>query len=153
MSSVTFGCPHCGKGVELEPGTSGTCRSCKQVVSLAGTADEQLFSGCLACGCEELYRHRDFNQKAGLAIIAIGAGLWIYLGHFWPMLVAAGLDLLLFYTIPDVAICYACKAHHRDFANVGHLPSFDLERFEHYRWKQHAEEQKEPATDSEATAD
>lgn len=141
MSTVTFGCPHCGKGIEFEPGTKGACRYCGGEVELAGQPDQEL-SRCLACDCEHLYRHRDFNQKAGLAIIGIGAALWIYIGHFWPMLVAAGLDLLLFYTIPDVAICYACKAHHRGFANVGTLPSFDLERHEHYRWKQHAEDQK-----------
>lgn len=149
MSSVTFGCPHCGKGVDLDPGTSGTCGSCKGAVDLGGTSDQQL-TRCLACDCDELYRHRDFNQKAGLAIIAIGAALWIYLGHFWPMLVAAGLDLLLFYSIPDVAICYACKAHHRGFPNVGMLPSFDLERHEHYRWQKHKAEQDAADSSTEA---
>jgi len=151
MSSVTFGCPHCHKGVELEPGTKGTCGFCNGAIELDGSPDQQL-AGCLACGCEELYRHRDFNQKAGLAIIAIGAGLWIYLGHFWPMLVAAGLDLLLFYTIPDVAICYACKAHHRGFPSIGAQPSFDLERHEHYRWQKHNAEQN-AATAAEERAD
>jgi len=141
VSSVTFGCPHCKKGIELKPGTTGTCGFCKGSVELGGVSDQQL-TGCLACGCEHLYRHRDFNQKVGIAVIALGAAGWIYIGHFWPMLVAAALDLWLYYTIPDVAICYACKAHHRDFPNVGQLPAFDLERHEHYRWKKHAEEQK-----------
>ena len=140
MSSVTFGCPHCGKGVELEPGTTGTCGSCGGAVELGGSADQPL-DGCLVCDCKELYRHRDFNQKLGIVTIAIGAALWIYVGHFWPMFVAAGIDLVLFYKLPDVAICYACKAHHRGFRNVGRLPSFDLERHEHYRWEQRGKEQ------------
>ncbi|MFV1958458.1 MAG: heavy metal-associated domain-containing protein, partial [Planctomycetota bacterium] len=43
--------------------------------------------------CEEIYRHRDFNQKLGIAIIAVGVTLWIWLETFLPMLGAAALDL------------------------------------------------------------
>ncbi|MHC4952942.1 MAG: hypothetical protein ACYTGZ_03570 [Planctomycetota bacterium] len=139
MSSVTFGCTACGKGMELEPGCSGACGACGAGNQVAAPAGEDI-ERCLACGCEELYRHRDFNQKLGLTMIAVGAVLWIWLETFIPMVVAAAIDLLLFYRLPDVGICYACKAHHRGFANIGRLPSFDLERHEHYRWVKHREE-------------
>ena len=39
---------------------------------------------------------------------------------------AAVIDLLLYFTLPDVAICYRCKAHHRGFDNVRAIPSFSF---------------------------
>jgi hypothetical protein len=108
------------------------CRHCGRDVALPDAPD--LLAACLACGCAELYRHRDFNQKLGLLLIAAGAVLCLVLTSFLPLLVAAALDALLYFTLPDVAICYRCKAHHRGFANVRALPAFDLERHEHYRF-------------------
>ena len=125
--------------MELEPGASGACKACGAANQIAAPAGEDL-EACLACGCDKLYRHRDFNQKLGLFMIAVGAALWIGLGTFVPMVIAAAIDLFLFYRLPDVAICYACKAHHRGFRNVGRFPSFDLERHEHYRRVKHREE-------------
>jgi hypothetical protein len=51
------------------------------------------------------------------------------------MVAAALLDLVLYLTIPDVAICYRCKAHHRGAEGIRGLPRFDLERHEHYRFE------------------
>ena len=132
MLSVTFGCPQCGRGVETAPGSTVVCGHCGATAELP-PHDGKLIEQCLACGCEELYRHRDFNQKLGIVLLALGIFLWWLLGSFWPMVAAAGIDLLLFLTLPDVAICYDCKAHHRDFSNIATLPKFDLERHEHYR--------------------
>ena len=131
MSSVTFGCPHCGRAIELEPGTSRACARCGETVELP---DGDL-TQCLACGCDEIYRHRDFNQKVGLLIIATGVVLWLWWDNFLPMVAAALIDLVLYLTLPDVGICYRCKAHHRDFDTIHKLPAFDLERHEHYRFK------------------
>ena len=130
---VKFGCPHCGHAVELEPGTEATCAQCGRPVSLPEAKDLAV-AACLACGCPELYRHRDFNQRVGLALLALGVLLWWLFESFWPMVAAAAIDLLLFRTLPDVAICYRCKAHHRDFDGISALPAFDLERHEHYKW-------------------
>ena len=130
--SVVFGCPSCGRAVELEPGSALNCARCGAEASLPEAARD--LGPCLACGCPELYRHRDFNQKLGLFLIALGAGLALWLTSFWPMVAAAAIDLVLYFKLPDVAICYRCKAHHRGFANIGSLPKFDLERHEHYRF-------------------
>ena len=132
--TVEFGCPECGRAVETAPGSTVACRQCGQEITVPASAPE--LESCLVCSCQELYRHRDFNQKLGLLIIAAGALLWLFMGTFWPMVAAAALDLLLYFTIPDVAICYDCKAHHRDFENIKRIPTFDLERYEHYRFKQ-----------------
>jgi len=139
MVSVTFGCAQCGKAVETAPGTSVVCGNCGATAELP-PHDGGPLERCLVCECEELYRHRDFNQLLGLLIIGIGAALWVYTGSFLPMLGSAAIDLFLFYRLPDVAICYRCKAHHRGFANIGQLDAFDLERHEHYRWEKHNEQ-------------
>ena len=128
---VEFGCPKCGHAVEAAPGSEVTCSQCGHQAELP--AAESL-DRCLACDCEELYRHRDFNQKLGIFLIALGVFLWWLLKSFWPMVIAAALDLTLFRMLPDVGICYRCKAHHRGFDAIRELPAFDLERHEHYRF-------------------
>jgi len=130
---VVFGCPACGRGMELRAGTNGPCFRCGAAASLPPSPLR--VTTCLACGCTELYRHRDFNQKLGLAVVALGVFLWLLLGSFWPMVAAAAIDLALYLLLPDVAICYRCRAHHRGAENTRELPRFDLERFEHYRFE------------------
>ena len=130
---VEFGCPACRRAVELEPGETAACPHCGDEVSLRVPEGGGL-GECLACRCSELYRHRDFNQKLGLFLLALGVALWWAFKSFWPMVAAAGIDLLLYFTLPDVAICYRCKAHHRGVGNIKALPTFDLERHEHFRW-------------------
>jgi len=130
---VEFGCPACGRAVELAAGTKAPCPRCGAEASLPPAPPH--LEACLACGCKELYRHRDFNQKLGLALVALGALLWLVLHSFWPMVAAAALDLVLYLALPDVAICYRCKAHHRGAAGIPDLPRFDLERHEHYRFE------------------
>jgi len=132
VTSVVFGCPHCGRAVEFEDGrTTGACGRCGEPVELGALQKD----ACAVCQCPELYRHRDFNQKLGLFLIAIGAGLWIWTGSFLPMVAAAAVDVVLYFLLPDVGICYRCKAHYRGFPWIANLPSFDLERHEHYRFE------------------
>lgn len=135
---VEFGCPACGRAVELEPGAKAPCPRCGAEAALPPAPPH--LGVCLACGCTELYRHRDFNQKLGLAFVVLGALLWLLLRSFWPMVGAAALDLLLYLTLPDVAICYRCKAHHRGFEGTAALPRFDLARHEHYRFEKARQE-------------
>lgn len=143
--SVVFGCPDCGKGIEGDPGIEVTCR-CGVQATLRSAADE--LTECLACGCPDLYRHRDFNQKLGILVIALGAIGWIWTGSFWPMVAAAMFDLLLYYFITDVVICYGCKAHHRDLPGMVKIAAFDLEKHEHHRFKQARDDGRIPPRES-----
>ena len=138
MTSVEFGCPACKRPVEAAPGETVPCPHCGADAALAEARDA--LGQCLACECPELYRHRDFNQKLGIFIIVAAAILCLLLTSFLPLVVAAVIDVALYFSLPDVAICYRCKAHHRGFANVGSLPAFDLERHEHYRFVKASEE-------------
>ena len=130
--TVVFGCPGCGKGIEGAPGAEVTCR-CGVKATLRPAPGE--LTECLACGCPDLYRHRDFNQKLGILVIALGAIAWIWTRSFWPMVGAAAFDVLLYYLINDVVICYRCKAHHRDLPGMVKIAAFDLEKHEHYRFQ------------------
>jgi hypothetical protein len=145
--TVEFGCGQCGRAVEASPGEPALCARCGAATPLPQAGDG--LSGCLACACPELYRHRDFNQKLGIAVIAAGAVACIVLHSFLPLLVAAAIDCLLYFTLPDVAICYRCKAHHRGFAGIAALPRFDLERHEHFRFVKAREEGRLPPRPSD----
>jgi hypothetical protein len=109
--SVVFGCRGCGLPVEGEPGGEVVCRRCETKSTLRPAPEE--LDGCLGCGCPELYRHRDFSQKMGLLMIAIGVVLSLALVSFLPLVVAALVDLALYLILPDVAVCYACKSRRR----------------------------------------
>ncbi|MGH7163668.1 MAG: hypothetical protein ACREID_09295 [Planctomycetota bacterium] len=139
--TVVFGCPRCGKGIEGAPGDAARCPRCGEETRVPA-APERL-SACLVCA-GELYRHRDFNPKLGLVLVALGAGAALASSSFLPLAAAAAVDLLLYLSLPDVAICYACKAHHRGFAGLPQLPRFDLERHEHHRFRKARAEGKIP---------
>lgn len=93
--------------------------------------DGRVVTRCLACGSGQLYVQRDFNQKAGLAIVAVGAVLAPF--TYYASLVAAALvDAALYLMLPEITVCYRCRAHYRRFArNPGHQ-AFDLHVAEQY---------------------
>ena len=80
----------------------------------------------------ELYVQRDFNQRAGLAIVVVGAVLAPFTPYYSSLLVAALIDAGLYALLPEIAICYRCQAHYRRFRrNPEHQP-FDLHVAEKY---------------------
>jgi hypothetical protein len=87
---------------------------------------------CPACSGEQLFVQRDFNQKAGLAVVIIGAALAPFTPFYSSLFVAAIIDALLYTMLPEIAICYRCQAHFRGFVrNPRHVP-FDLHVAEQY---------------------
>ncbi|MFQ5844259.1 MAG: hypothetical protein ACE5JG_04645 [Planctomycetota bacterium] len=149
--SVVFGCAGCGRGVEGEAGGEVACPRCGTTSTLR-PGPERL-SSCLCCGCPELYRHRDFSQKMGLLLIAAGVALSLLLASFLPLVVAALVDLALYGLLPDVAVCYACRAHHRDLPGLKEIAPFDLERHEHHRQARARREGRVPPREDEAATE
>lgn len=95
---------------------------------------------CLVCGCDDLWRQKDFPQALGLAFVAIGALLstiaWAY--HYpsvalGVLMVFAAADLLLFAIMKDVLVCYRCHARHGNVMMEENHPRFNLETAERYR--------------------
>jgi len=104
-------------------------------------AGEAPFAQCAVCGNTDLWRQKDFPQWLGLLLVAAGAVLssiaWYY---HWPR-TALGLlmgfalaDMLVFMLMPDVLVCYRCKArHHAALPSTAEHPGFSHETAERYR--------------------
>jgi len=97
-------------------------------------------SCCLVCGCNDLWRQKDFSPRLGLLIVALAvlfSTIAIY--FYWPVAALAILmgfallDLLLYLLMPDVLVCYRCGGRHRHFIDDETHPQFNLELAERYR--------------------
>lgn len=98
---------------------------------------------CAVCGNADLWRQKDFPQSLGLALVAAGAILSSIAWYFhWPqtalgLLMAFALaDMLVYILMPDVLVCYRCRARHRDLPSSGDHPAFSHETAERYRQEQ-----------------
>jgi hypothetical protein len=95
---------------------------------------------CQVCGNHDLWRQKDFPQRLGLLCVAAGAVLSSIAWYYYSPLIAFGLlmglalaDMVLFLVMPDVLVCYRCKAkHHAAGPSTGHA-AFDHELGERYR--------------------
>lgn len=96
---------------------------------------------CISCGCDDLWRQKDFPQSLGLTFVAVGA-LLSTLAWAWYMprlaigvlLAFALLDVLLYTFMKDVLVCYRCGARYRS-ESIGDAErsNFNLETAERYR--------------------
>jgi hypothetical protein len=87
-----------------------------------------------------LWRQKDFPQKLGLAMVALGAilstiafSLYLPLTALGVLLFFALVDLLLFIFMKDILVCYACHARYRIAELPDDHPRFSLEIAERYR--------------------
>lgn len=136
---VRFACPRCDAvaSAEITPETSEVaCPSCHWTRACGDSGTRC----CVACGCADLWRQKDFPQKLGIGLVAVAAVLsTIAWGYHRPGLAIgilmgfALVDLLLFLFMPDVLKCYRCGAQHRGFAHEADVPKFELATHERYR--------------------
>lgn len=133
--AVAFRCPACGGEAEAGLDGRGRCRGCGAEPTLElspSLRERQVVDRCPACGGGQLYVQRDFNQKAGLAIVVAGAVLAPFTPYYASLVVAALVDAGLYALLPEITVCYRCQAHFRGFArNPAHQP-FDLHLAEQY---------------------
>lgn len=103
--------------------------------------DPSPIAGCAVCGNADLWRQKDFPQWLGLLLVATGAVLSSIAWYLhWPM-TALGLlmafalaDMIVYVLMPDVLVCYRCKARHRIVASsTAKHPAFSHETAERYR--------------------
>jgi ribosomal protein L40E len=146
MMELTFECPEChrvGSVSPVESSTAATCRSCGHARDLRREAiDAEGLHACPLCMTEDLYVQKDFPQGLGLVIVVAGfvvsTVFWYYdrpVPALSVLLVSALADMVLFYLVPDVTICYRCLSQYRgEKANVaGRFKAFDLAVGERYR--------------------
>ena len=80
---------------------------------------------CALCGCEHLYRQRDFNRGLGCLLVVIGAVFvpWTY----GLSLVGLSLvDLWLYRRLSDSVVCYRCDTVYRDAVPTARQGEVDL---------------------------
>ena len=85
---------------------------------------------------------KDFNRQIGLGIFIVAAvvsliiaGLWSFVWAFVFMVVVTLLDVLLYQLLPEITVCYACKAFYRDAKRNPEHGAFDLHLLERYEKK------------------
>ncbi len=163
---LTFLCPNCGVVNQvpwLEAAEGGTCRQCQAERGLHRELVENgQLRGCPWCATEDLYIQKDFPQALGLFIVIVGFAIstvfW-YLERpvftYLVLLASACLDLVLYYRVPDVTICYRCLSQIRGAgSNPEHrFDPFDLALGERYRQERiRIEELRERGRNIEPTA-
>jgi hypothetical protein len=130
---IAFRCPSCGGEAECGLDGQGRC-ACGATPSLTLTfslRDESMVDRCPACDGVQLYVQRDFNQKAGLAVVILGA-IAAPFTHYLSLVAAAIIDSGLYAMLAEITVCYRCHAHFRGFRrNPAHEP-FDLHIAEQY---------------------
>jgi hypothetical protein len=100
---------------------------------------QNIITACVSCGHDILYVQKDFNRRAGLAIVVVGIVASVYLlARSQPMFAMAALgltalvDFLAYRLVGEVTVCYSCHAVYRGFnRNPEHEP-FDLKKLEKY---------------------
>ncbi len=144
---MTYECAGCGRidGVAgVEAAGSATCPACGASRELARVAFDEGggLAACVRCSTADLYIQKDFPHGLGLGIVGAGfAGSTIFWYYYMPawalavLLATAGLDLLLYYLVPDVTICYRCLSQFRGPGSNpgGRFAPFDLAVGERYR--------------------
>jgi hypothetical protein len=132
---IAFPCPRCGQEALAGADGAGRCTSCGAAASLEVSESiraHAVVDVCPACQGQQLYVQRDFNQRAGLAIVGIGAVLAPFTPYYSSLLVAALVDAALYAILPEITICYRCQAHFRRFRRNEKHHSFDLHVAEQY---------------------
>lgn len=141
---VVFACPRCGQTVvndAVETAAEVRCPQCEWDHRIGETdRAEGCPRRCVVCGCDDLWRQKDFPAKLGLSLVALGAVLstvaWSFYRPLWAigiLMVFALFDLVLFAVMNDVLVCYRCGARHRHTRPDESVPRFNLEVAERYR--------------------
>lgn len=141
--NISFICPYCEKSARLvlPLAAAPRCPACGRSLPWDNLpAPGQPLTACCCCGCTDLYRQKDFPHGLGLTLLGLAClasvityGLyekWLT----WGILIGTALfDVLLYYWVGDVLVCYRCQARYRQVVGVERFPSFDLGIAERYR--------------------
>lgn len=137
-------CPKCEHALverDVQPNSTLRCSHCDWMRTMdADAIQDGVPTRCLACGCHDLWRQKDFPARLGLLLVGLGALLstiaWTMYEPLWAIGILMGFalfDIVLFVVMPDVLVCYRCAARHRHTNPGESIPRFDLEKAEQYR--------------------
>ena len=123
----------CGwtKPIRLEPPAS--------VPHSTTTPPDQQLEHCVVCDNTDLWRQKNFPQWLGFVAVAVAFLLssvaWYYHHPVWALgvlMAFALLDMILFWILPDVLVCYRCGSRYQGVSVDKHA-GFDHELGERYR--------------------
>jgi hypothetical protein len=132
---IAFACPRCGREATAGLDGQGRCAGCGAEPRLTlsdAWRVRRVVERCPVCGSVQLYVQRDFSQKAGLAVVIVGALLAPFTPFYSSLIVAALVDAGLYALLPEITVCYRCQAHFRGFARNPRHRAFDLHLAEQY---------------------
>jgi hypothetical protein len=135
---IAFRCGPCGGEAVCGLVGPGRCTACGVEASLnvpAALAQSRVIEVCPACDGRQFYVQRDFNQRAGLAVVIVGAVLAPFTPYYSSLFVAAAIDAALYLLLPEITVCYRCQAHFRGFRRNPRHEAFDLHTAEQYDTK------------------
>jgi hypothetical protein len=100
-----------------------------------------ILTACPTCGCGDLFTRKDFPQKLGLTIVVIAGVAFLVLASWRSsfdlgvcVLVAAMIvDAALYWFVPQITVCYRCRAEFRDVPINPEHEAFELAVGEKYR--------------------
>ncbi len=137
---VTTYCPTCESELSFDSrrdlDQEATCSTCSDTVRLSFSSQiqtENMIDSCPSCGKKAFYIQKDFNRNLGLGIVVFCALAGIY--FVWqdrPYLFYASLAVavvaaaFLYLLLPEVTVCYACKAVFRGAVRNPEHKGFDL---------------------------
>ena len=141
---ISFDCPKCLQSArgEVTAASRGVmCSSCQWTRPIGdGDLRGETPGRCLVCGCGDLWRQKDFSQRLGVAIVALGVALsTVAMAYMQPelslgILMAFALaDMVLYAVMRDCLVCYRCHARYRRVPGLEQVGTFDLEVNERYR--------------------
>lgn len=143
-TQIIFQCPVCEKKCQVAPvpiNSAVQCDECqwRRDEGQIDFVDESLCR-CRICGCQDLWRQKDFPPALGVALVATAA---IFSCIAWAtyhpaiaigiLMVAGLIDMVLYMMMGDMLVCYRCGARHRKTSISEEHPGFDLETAERYR--------------------
>jgi hypothetical protein len=142
--NIEFLCPHCEQGsrAEISPDESDfRCARCGESILVPfGALDNEQLHRCLVCPSTDLFARKDFPQRLGVGIVALGilasCVAWGYhelILTFVVLFVTALIDVVLFIVVPNALMCYRCGAHYRGAPGLDSHSSFNLETHERHR--------------------
>lgn len=123
---VTVKCPSCSSALPVSAAEGPTlirCGRCGRDVPLAisdALKTDAAVDVCPVCEGPDFYTRKDFDPKAGVAVVIVGA--LVSAGFYWfgQDLVAYGvlagaalIDLIIYGRLPEVTVCYRCHAEFR----------------------------------------
>lgn len=141
---LVFRCPRCShpqRAEAVERSPILICQECGWDRPIPpATVEGGHPTRCLVCGCDDLWRQKDFPQSLGILMVGLGILLSTIAWAKMEPAIAIGIlmgfaliDMVLYAVMPDVLVCYRCASRHRHSSPPGDHPKFDLEVHERYR--------------------